>query len=262
MHNYVGMMIKIKEFSSIPRITHGFFTRQGGVSTGVYNSLNCGYGSNDQFERVEANRRRIIEKLGIQGGSLITCNQIHSAKVVNVVKPWSHERSPKADGLVTNLPGLMLGILTADCAPVLFTDDLAGIIGAAHAGWKGALNGILESTVDEMVKLGSSRSNIQAAIGPCIGLKSYEVGPEFKELFIGEKRANEQFFRNSTKIGYYKFDLKSYIRCRLLNTSISNVYETKYDTYSEKELFFSYRRSVLEGENDYGRSLSAISILP
>jgi hypothetical protein len=255
-------MIRIKEFSHSPRIAHGFFTREGGISKGLYSSLNCSFGSNDHFKNVETNRNRVLQKLGIQNGRLITLKQIHSDKVLNVVNPWNYEDAPDGDGLVTNIPGLVLGILTADCAPVLFVDHIAKVIGAAHAGWRGALTGILESTIEEMIKLGSSASNIKAAIGPCIGLGSYEIGPEFREKFIEGDIRNEQFFTRSTRQGHYKFDLASYIQSRLSEIGVLKVYKTTYDTYQDKSLFFSYRRSVIERQKDYGRELSAISVLP
>ena len=183
-------MITIKPFGSSTSIKHGFFTREGGVSNGLYNSLNCGFGSGDRFENIDTNRNRILLKLNAPDGNLLTCNQIHSAKALTVTKLWGGRNVPQADGMATNIPGIVLGILTADCAPVLFADFTAGIIGAAHAGWQGALNGVLESTTDEMVKLGSSNSQIKAAIGPCIGASSYEIGPEFRETFIKSSAQN------------------------------------------------------------------------
>jgi len=255
-------MIKLEGFSYSSKIVHGFFTREGGVSEGLYSSLNCGFGSNDLSGNIETNRGRILKKLGVHKGSLITCNQIHSDKVINVEKSWSHGDAPEGDGMVTNIPGFVLGILTADCAPVLLADHIAGVVGAAHAGWKGALGGVIEATIEEMVKLGSSHGNIKAAIGPCIGLDSYEVGPEFREVFIARSASNEQFFRPSVRNGYHKFDLATYIQYRLYELGISEIYKTNYDTYQDRNLFFSYRRSVVEGEKDFGRELSAISLLP
>ena len=253
-------MITIKPYSSAPNIKHGFFTRTGGVSNGLYGSLNCGFGFGDRSENVKTNRNRTLLKLGAPNKKLLTCNQVHSAIALTVTKPWSGGSVPKADGMATNIPGVVLGILTADCAPVLFADSRAGIIGAAHAGWQGALNGILEATAGEMVGLGSSYGNISVAIGPCIGQRSYEIGPEFRDNFIMSSIKNNRFFEPSQKKGHYMFDLVSYVKHRLLKMGVSKVYRTEYDTYRDKDLFFSYRRSVKRGDPVYGRELSAITL--
>jgi YfiH family protein len=253
-------MITIKPYSSTPNIKHGFFTRAGGVSNGLYSSLNCGFGSGDRSENVNTNRNRTLLKLGTPNKKLLTCNQVHSAIALTVTKPWSGGSVPKADGMATNIPGVVLGILTADCAPVLFADSRAGIIGAAHAGWQGALNGILEATAGEMVGLGSSYGNISVAIGPCIGQRSYEIGPEFRDNFIMSSIKNNRFFEPSQKEGHYMFDLVSYVKHRLLKMGVSKIYRTEYDTYRDKDLFFSYRRSVKRGDPVYGRELSAITL--
>jgi YfiH family protein len=254
-------MITIKPYNFASNIKHGFFTRAGGVSNGLYHSLNCGFGSGDRFENVNTNRNRTLVKLGVPDNKLLTCNQVHSAKALAVAIPWSEEDVPKADGMATNVPGIVLGILTADCAPVLFADSTAGIIGAAHAGWQGALNGILEATADEMIGLGSSYRNISVAIGPCIGEDSYEIGPEFRENFINSSMKNNQFFKPSQRKGHHMFDLVSYVEHRLFKMGISEIYRTGYDTYRDKDLFFSYRRSVKLGEPGYGRELSAITLV-
>jgi YfiH family protein len=253
-------MITIKPYSFAPNIKHGFFTRAGGVSHGLYSSLNCGFGSGDSFENVNTNRNRTLIKLGVPNRKLLTCNQVHSAIAIAVTRPWGRGDVPKADGMATNIPGVVLGILTADCAPVLFADSTAGIIGAAHAGWQGALNGILEATAGEMVGLGSSYGNISVAIGPCIGQRSYEIGPEFRDNFIMSSIKNNRFFEPSQKKGHYMFDLVSYVKHRLLKMGVSKIYRTEYDTYRDKDLFFSYRRSVKRGEPVYGRELSAITL--
>lgn len=255
------LMITIKPFASSPGIRHGFFTREGGVSNGLYNSLNCGFGSGDCFENVNTNRDLILPKLDVPDGNLLTCNQIHSAKALTVTKLWGEGNAPEADGMATNIPGIVLGILTADCAPVLFADFTAGIIGAAHAGWQGALNGVLEATTAEMVKLGASNSHIKAAIGPCIGVSSYEIGPEFREIFIASNEQNKQFFKPSFKKGHHMFDLALYIEHRLLDIGVSEIFKTKYDTCRDEDLFFSYRRSVTRRQQDYGRELSAITLV-
>ena len=254
-------MITIKQYNSEPKIKHGFFTREGGVSNGLYNSLNCGFGSGDSFDNVNTNRNLTLLQLGVPKKILLTCNQVHSAKAVTVSMPWSSEDAPKADGMVTNVPGIVLGILTADCAPVLFADSTAGIIGAAHAGWQGALNGILEATAAKMIGLGSSYENISVVIGPCIGEDSYEIGPEFQKNFINSSMKNNIFFKPSQKKGHHMFDLVSYIENRLFKMGIHGIFRTDYDTFRDKDLFFSYRRSVKHREPDYGRELSAITLV-
>ena len=254
-------MITIKPFSSLPKIKHGFFTRKGGVSNGLYSSLNCGFGSGDRVENINTNRNCTLLELGAPNASLLTCNQIHSSRALVVTSPWSTDDRPQADGMVTAVPGITLGILTADCAPVLFADPTTGIIGAAHAGWRGALCGILEATIGAMIGLGSLNSNIKVAIGPCIGAGSYEIGPEFRDTFIESSVNNNQFFKPILKKGHHMFDLASYIEHRLLEIGISEIYKTGYDTCQDEDLFFSYRRSVMRGEQDFGRGLSAITLV-
>ena len=254
-------MIVIDELTSEPVIKHGFFTREGGVSEGLYGALNCGFGSDDNAENVTENRRRVLAGLGAEDGELLTCYQVHSAEVITVTETWEREKSPEADAMVTNLPEIALGILTADCTPVLFADVKARVIGAAHAGWRGAFTGVLEATLDAMETLGSSRTNIKAGIGPCIGQNSYEVGPEFFDRFAQASQANADFFVPSTKHGHHMFDLASYVEARLLKTGIAGIYQTGYDTCQDEALFYSYRRSVLRGEKDYGREISAISLV-
>ena len=255
-------MITIKPFSLLPNIKHGFFTRKGGISDGLYTSLNCGFGSGDRVENVNTNRNCALLELGAPNTSLLTCNQIHSSRALIVTSPWSEKDRPAADGMVTAIPGITLGILTADCAPVLFTDPTAGIIGAAHAGWRGALDGILEATIGQMIGLGSLNSNIKVAIGPCIGESSYEIGPEFRDIFINSSANNNQFFKPTSRKGHHMFDLASYIEHRLLDVGISEIYKTGYDTCQNEDLFFSYRRSVKRGEQGYGRGLSVITMVP
>ena len=254
-------MITIKPFSLSPNIKHGFFTRKGGVSEGIYTSLNCGFGSGDYIENVNINRNSTLSELGASNTDLLTCNQIHSSRALVVTSPWGADDRPHADAMVTDVRGLALGILTADCAPVLFADPTAGVVGAAHAGWRGALGGILEATVGEMIGLGSLNSNIKVAIGPCIGAGSYEIGPEFRDIFITSSVNNNQFFKPILKKGHHMFDLASYIEHRLLEIGISEIYKTGYDTCQDEDLFFSYRRSVLRGEQGFGRGLSAIALV-
>lgn len=255
-------MITATTLSMMDGIRHGFLTRRGGVSDGVYASLNCGLGSGDDADKVAANRDRALDRLGVPGGSLATAYQCHSATVTVVHKPWAPGTAPEADGLVTDRPGVALGVLTADCAPVLLADDEAGVIGAAHAGWKGALGGILEATVEAMTGLGASASAMVAAIGPTIGPSSYEVGAEFHQAFTSDAEANDGYFRAADRPGYFMFDLPSYVSDRLIGLGLVAVEMVDRDTYAEEELFFSYRRATHLRERDYGRSLSAIALGP
>jgi YfiH family protein len=255
-------MIKAQILESSPRIHHAFFTRNGGVSSGLYSSLNCGFGSKDDPGDVAINRFRAINRL-IKGGELLTLYQLHSSRVVIVEEPWLQNNAPKADAAVTKHTGLALGILTADCVPVLFADGKAnsgsGIIGAAHAGWQGALGGIVEATVSAMLGLGAQISNLTAAIGPCIHKNSYEVGPEFLDRFLISDPSNKIYFTSSNRDGYFKFDIVSYVGNKLDTLGISFQTIGK-DTYSDDVNFFSYRRATHLGEQDYGRCLSAIVI--
>jgi YfiH family protein len=239
-----------------PCIRAGFFTREGGVSTGRYASLNCGPGSSDHPQHVAENRRRVAAHFGVTPDKLLTLYQIHSAEVVVVEAPFTER--PKADALVTKTPGMMLGILTADCAPVLFYDATARVIGAAHAGWKGATTGILENTLQEMQKLGASLPQIHAVIGPAIAQASYEVGPEFIARFAPDER--EQFFIGSTRPDYHRFDLPGYVAARLKSAGVQHVINLAVDTFANPQRFFSYRRATLAQEPDYGRQISAVMI--
>ena len=236
---------------------HGFFTRKGGASSGVFSSLNCGFGSSDQTDMVAINRARVAEKLGMSANALVTVHQHHSADVVTIDAPLSN--AIKADAMVTASPGLALGIMTADCQPVLFADKTAGVIGGAHAGWKGALGGILEATVDAMVALGASKDNISAAIGPSISQKAYEVGPEFFDTFLAEDDTSARFFANGQD-DRYQFDLIGYGLKRLRDTGISHAEWIGHCTYSDPDRFFSYRRSVHKKQADYGRLISVIAL--
>lgn len=243
-----------------PGLRHGFFTREGGVSTGLYASLNCGYGSGDDRNNVTENRRRAANALGVSSDRLITCHQIHSASVVTVDAPWRPENAPQADAMVTARPGLALGILAADCAPVLFADATSRIIGACHAGWRGALGGVIGATVTEMVRLGARRERICAAIGPCIAKTSYEVGPGFPAPFLADDPEAAAFFAPAERDGHFLFDLAFYVAARLRRLDIAVIGITGGDTASDETRFFSYRRSCLRGEPDYGRLVSAIAI--
>jgi YfiH family protein len=236
---------------------HGFLGRTGGVSAGVYASLNVGLGSGDDKALVAENRARAREALA-PGAALVTLRQVHSA-IVHVAHDWGDAARPEGDALVTNRPGLLLGILTADCAPVLLEDPAAGVVGAAHAGWKGALAGVLEATVDAMVRLGAGRSRICAAIGPCIARASYEVGPEFRDRFLAEHPVDARFFAEGSR-GRPHFDLESYCAHRLAAAGVGQVHALGADTLADPQRFFSYRRATLAGEADYGRQLSAIAL--
>ncbi|MEO0676306.1 MAG: peptidoglycan editing factor PgeF [Pseudomonadota bacterium] len=237
--------------------THGFYTRKGGASSGVFAGLNCGAGSSDQAEIVQLNRARVADDLGLPGPALVTQYQIHSADVVTVSRP-SH-RDETADAMVTREPGLALGILTADCQPVLFADLEAGVIGAAHAGWKGAMDGVLEATVDAMEALGATRGRIRAAIGPSISQRAYEVGPEFVERFVDDDPDNATFFAGGAGDRAH-FDLISYGLHRLREAGVGEAVWTGHCTYSDPDRFYSYRRSVHQKEADYGRLISAIAL--
>jgi YfiH family protein len=242
------------------RIAHGFFTRQGGVSEGIYASLNCGPGSRDVRDTVVENRRRVAASLGVDAARLVTVYQIHSPDVVAVETPWTMDDPPRADALVTARPGLALGVLAADCTPVLFADAEAGVIGAAHAGWRGALAGVTDQTVQAMEALGARRNNIAAAVGPCIAQPSYEVGPEFIDAFAAADPVNRTYFRDSDRADHYRFDLTGYVADRLSALGLAVVERLDRDTYAEPDLFFSYRRTTHLGEADYGRQISAIAL--
>lgn len=242
--------------SQIPSIAHGFFGRQGGVSEGIYASLNCGAGSKDVREHVGENKRRVLAELG--GTDLLTLYQIHSPNAVVVSEPW--EQGPQADAMATNVPGLALGILTADCAPVLFADSEARVIGAAHAGWKGAVSGVVESVLEKMESLGANRARISAAIGPCISQANYEVGPEFIATFVKENADNTRFFVPSEKADHWRFDLEAYVARRLQEAGVAHIEKLSACTYAGRDDFFSFRRTTHRGEKDYGRQVSAIML--
>jgi len=239
-------------------IRHAFFTRHGGVSEGLFGTLNCGFGSGDAPQRVAANREIAMARLGLPADRLVTLRQIHSAKIVIVERPWPREEAPSADGLVTSVPSVALGVLAADCAPILLHDPVARVIGAAHGGWRGALGGVVDATISRMAALGAARLRIRAAIGPCIARRSYDVGPEFPRPFIAEEPGNMRFFAPATHSGRFLFDLAAYIAHRLTRAGIATVEVVPRDTVAEKGQFFSYRRACLRGERSYGRGLSAI----
>lgn len=239
-------------------LRHAFFTRKGGASSGVFAGLNCGFGSSDQSEIVAINRARAAHALGAEPEQLLGVHQVHSADAVIVDAPHAGP-PPEADALVTATPGLVLTVLTADCAPVLFADHAAGVIGAAHAGWRGALGGILESTLDAMVSLGAERRGIAAVVGPTISQQVYEVGPEFLDAFMAEDPAYSRFFTNGSGDRLH-FDLPGFSLMRLRAAGIGHAEWSRHCTYSDPDRFFSYRRSVHKKLADYGRLLSAIRL--
>jgi YfiH family protein len=248
--------------AELTTIRHGFFTRRGGVSGGVYESLNVGYGSNDDRGAVTENRRRVMAALDLAADALHTVYQVHGCKVTHVDAPWPPGDAPRCDAMVTNRPGIALGILTADCAPVLFADAEAGIVGAAHAGWKGALAGVLQATVGAMLALGARRGAIAAALGPTIARSSYEVGPEFPAPFLAENPDNAAFFAESVRAGHFMFDLPGYLAGVLDRLELGAIGVLAEDTCAESGRFFSYRRATHRGEPDYGRCVSAIALAP
>jgi YfiH family protein len=237
---------------------HGFFTREGGVSGGIYAGLNCGQGSDDAPALVQENRTLAATAVGVQREQLVSLHQIHSTKVVEVKKQWSSAR-PHADAMVTKTKGIGLGILTADCAPVLFTDPDAGVIAAAHAGWKGAIYGVTDSTIDAMINLGATRENIAATVGPCISQANYEVGMEFFETFADKNADYTRFFING-KEGKMQFDLPAFVLHRLRNSGIKTASWVGECTYASPKKYFSYRRTTHAKEPDYGRQISIIRL--
>lgn len=241
-------------------IAHGFFTREGGVSHGLFKSLNCGMGSGDDRERVIANRARVAERLGVCPDCLLSAWQVHSAEAVVVAGPWEGEERPRVDGLVTRTPGVGLGVLTADCGPVLFADPEARVIGAAHAGWKGALTGVTTRTIEVMEEQGAHRSRIIAVLGPTISKAAYEVGPEFPGRFTEDDPANARFFTPSGRAGHSMFDLPAYLENRLRSEGVGQVFNLSLCTFSDEQRFFSYRRATHRNEKDYGRLISAIAL--
>lgn len=239
-------------------VRHAFFTRRGGVSDGVYGALNGGVGSNDSRENVAENRRRMAEALGIEADRLLVPFQIHSADCLIVDRPWTDR--PRCDALATTEPGLALGVTGADCGMILFADPGAGVVGAAHAGWKGALSGVIEATLAAMEKLGAARKNALVALGPTIGPASYEVGPEFLAQFAAQSADYARFFRPSGKPGHSMFDLPAFITMRAERAGVAAFENLALDTYADEARFFSYRRCTHRKEPDYGRLVSAIAL--
>jgi len=256
----MNSVIKSDALSNLTNVAHGFFTRHGGTSTGIYAGRNCGLGSDDLRAHVIENRGRTADDLNVPRNQLVTVHQIHSATVITATEPWTPDNAPKGDALVTAKPGLGLGILTADCTPILFADPVAGVIGAAHAGWKGAISGVLEATVDAMTSIGARREQIVSCIGPTISQTNYEVGPEFEKKFTDQETTSTTFFIPSARDGHFQFDLPGFVANRLTALGLSRIENTNLCTYVDPSRFFSFRRTTHAGESDYGRQISAIAL--
>ena len=253
------MKLEAKNLSALPGIRHAFFTREGGVSEGLYASLNAGVGSNDDPAKVAENRARMARAVGVAPERFLTAYQIHSPEVVVAEEPWRSDTRPRADAIVTRVPGLAIGVSTADCGPVLFADQEAQIIGAAHAGWRGAFAGVIEATIGGMENLGADRHRIVAAMGPMISQENYEVGEDLVAQFTGSDPANARFFRRG-RPGRAQFDLPGYIAARLASAGIRNVENLGVCTYADAQRFYSFRRTTHRGEPDYGRHVNAIAL--
>lgn len=251
------MTLEILTSDALSPVRHGFFTRKGGASSGVFSGLNCGAGSSDLSEVVKINRARVAEAMEVTPEQLVTVHQVHSPDVVSVTGPLTER--PRADAMVTATPGVALAVLTADCQPVLFADAKAGVVGAAHAGWRGALDGVLEATLDAMEALGARREDTRAVIGPAISQASYEVGPEFIDPFLDQDPQNARFFINAGG-DHYLFDLPGYGLHRMRRAGVGGAEWTRHCTYRDSERFYSYRRATHANEADYGRLISVIRL--
>jgi len=254
-------MITLGVLSDLPGIRHGFMTRAGGVSEGIYASLNCGLGSDDNLDHVRENRRRVLEMAGITAKTLLTAYQVHSPDVLVVEEEWRDGPRPKVDALVTTRRNIAIAVSSADCVPILFADPEARVVGAAHAGWRGAVGGVLQATVKQMCALGARPERVRAGVGPCIGPASYEVGPEFPAPFLAQDPANDRFFRPAQRTGHHMFDLESYVAAELGAMKLAAIEVAHRDTCAEEDTFFSYRRSCLRKEPDYGRHVSVIGLV-
>jgi YfiH family protein len=253
-------MLQAQSLSKLPGIRHGFFTRTGGVSEGLYESLNGGVGSEDSPDRVAENRARMAERLGVRPEHFLTCYQIHSPEVVVAETPWPATERPRADAIVTGVPNLAIGVSTADCGPVLMADPQARVIGAAHAGWRGALTGVIERTLASMEKLGAKRGRIVAAAGPMIRQPNYEVGQDLMDRFVAVEPNTVRFFKPAVRAGHAMFDLPGYIASRLRRAGIESIEDIGLCTYADPAQFYSYRRATHRGEADYGRHINAIAL--
>lgn len=256
------MQINAPSLAALPGVSHAFFSREGGASTGIYAGLNCGLGSNDDPAAVQENRARAMAALGLPPTALATLYQVHSPRVVTVEADAGEVagRKIEADALVTKAAGVALGVLTADCAPVLLADPKAGVVGAAHAGWRGAFDGVLDATVARMVQLGALPGRITAAIGPCIAQASYEVGPEFAARFAAALPRNRRYFVAAERDGHSRFDLPAYVADRLAVVGVGRIERLGIDSYADEARCFSFRRATHRGEPDYGRNLAAIAL--
>ena len=252
------MSVEVIRANGLAGVPHGFLGRRGGVSTGILAGLNVGTGSGDDREAIAENRRRAIAAV-LPGAELATVHQIHSPEAVYVAEPWPQDSRPRADAMVTDRPRLLLGILTADCAPVLLADEQAGVVGAAHAGWRGALAGVTDSVVAEMEAIGARRERIAAAIGPCIAMPSYEVDEAFRQRLLDADPANDRFF-SAAAAGTLHFDLPAYVRHRLIAAGVGEVETIHLDTYADPDRFYSYRRATHRGEPTYGRQVSLVGL--
>lgn len=253
-------MIRSNLLSGLSGIAHGFFTRDGGVSKGLYATLNVGLGSKDARDAVIENRARVARALGVDDDALAMPYQVHSPDVVVVEEPWAHGEGPHADAVVTARRGLAVGVATADCGPILFADRGGRAVGAAHAGWKGAIGGVIEATVAAMERCGAVRGDIVAVLGPTISAEAYEVGPEFVERFLAEAPAHERYFAPSPRAGHAMFDLPAFIMMRLAEAGVGRAENLALCTYADEDRFFSYRRTTHRREPDYGRLVSAIAL--
>ena len=260
-HDRAASLLQAPALAALAGIRHAFFTRGGGVSDGIYASLNGGPGSEDAPANVSENRDRMAAMLGVRPDRFLTAYQIHSPDVVTIERPWSAQERPRADAIVTRTPGLAIGVTTADCAPVLLADQQAGVIGAAQPGWRGAATGILEATIAAMERCGADRARMVAALGPMIRQPNYEVGPELVARFTAEDGANARFFQPSPRPDHALFDLPGYIAARLAHAGVARVEDLGHCTYGDPARFFSYRRSTHRQERDYGRHINAIALV-
>jgi hypothetical protein len=255
-------MLQAKSLSALPGIRHGFFTRAGGVSDGIYASLNGGVGSEDAPAKVAENRSRMAKSLGVEPDQFLTCYQIHSPEVVVAETPWAASDRPRADAIVTRTPGLAIGISTADCGPVLLADPEARVIGAAHAGWRGAITGVIEATIAKMEQFGAKRARMVAVAGPMIRQPNYEVGQDLVDRFVAVAPSNVRFFKPAKRDGHSMFDLAGFVVSRLKRAEIPQVEDIGLCTYADPAQFYSYRRSTHLKEPDYGRHINAIALTP
>jgi YfiH family protein len=251
-------MLQAQSLANLPGVRHAFFTRTGGVSTGIYESLNSGVGSNDKPENVNENRARMAASLGVTADRFLTAYQIHSPTVMVAETPWSAADRPRADAIVTRTPGLAIGVSTADCGPVLMTDPKARVIGAAHAGWRGALTGVIEAAIAAMETLGAKRNRIVAAVGPMIRQPNYEVGQDLLDRFVAAEPDNVRFFAPAQRPGHRMFDLAGYVVSTLQHAGIERIEDIGHCTYADPAQFYSYRRATHRAEPDYGRHVNAI----